>query len=120
MVQALPHLWGREGDPEDQARARAAVVDPVEEAKNHCFARWTGVTIMEVKYRAKRSVKMDVDGELRKVKRGELLDGSELIVSLVPNAFERVSVERTPADSLTKSLEALEARLPRRLRELGA
>lgn len=49
---------------------------------------------MEVKYRAKRSVKMDVDGELRKVKRGELLDGSELIVSLVPNAFERVSVER--------------------------
>lgn len=93
FVQRYPHLWGIEGDPADQARARAALVDPVEEAKNHRLARWTGVTITETKYRARRAVKLDIDGELRKVRKGELLDGSELIVSLVPDAFERVSVE---------------------------
>jgi hypothetical protein len=36
---------------------------------------------------------LDVDGQLRKVRKGELLDGSELIVNVVPTAFERVSVE---------------------------
>jgi CO dehydrogenase/acetyl-CoA synthase beta subunit len=55
------------------------------------MAQQSDVTILETKYRAKRAVKLDEDGRLRRVKKGELLDGSELIVSLVPDAFERVS-----------------------------
>lgn len=92
-VRKFPHLFGVEGDPEDQAHTRAALVDPVEEAKNRNQARWTGVSIMETKYRVKRAVRVDVDGELRKVRKGELVDPSELIVSLVPGAFQRVSFE---------------------------
>lgn len=92
-VRKFSHLFGVEGDPEDQARTRATLVDPVEEAKNRNQARWTGVSIMETKYRVKRAVRVDVDGELRKVRKGELVDPSELIVSLVPGAFQRVSFE---------------------------
>lgn len=93
-VQKYPHMFGLEGDIPAQNAARAALVDPEEERRIHALGRQSGVTIMEEKMKAKRAVKLDVDGEERRVRKGEVLDPSELIVSLVPAAFERVTVAR--------------------------
>jgi hypothetical protein len=92
-VQRLPHLFAIEGDPEDQSRARAALIDPDEERAVHGMSRQSDVRILETRMKAKRAVKLDVDGQERRVRKGELLDPSELICSLVPSAFERVSAE---------------------------
>jgi hypothetical protein len=93
IVQRFAMYFAEEGDPQAQAAARAALVDPDEQRAIHRMNRQSDIRILEGCYRALRSVRLDVDGQERRVKKGELLDPSELIVSLIPNAFERVSVK---------------------------
>jgi hypothetical protein len=94
VVQQYPHVFAPEGNPQAQAAARFALYDPEEIRASRRMSQQSGIQILETRMKAKRAVKLDVDGQERRVKKGELLDPSELICSLVPSAFERVSAEQ--------------------------
>lgn len=95
IVRRFERYFAREGDRSDQQRVRMALIDPAEEAKVRRLRR-SGITTLETKAQAKRMVRVDIDGEERVVKKGELIDPSELIVSLIPSAFKTITrkVER--------------------------
>jgi hypothetical protein len=50
-------------------------------------------TIYTPKLKAKKVVAVDLDGERRTVKKGELLSISDPLGALLPDKFERVMVE---------------------------
>lgn len=57
------------------------------------------IPILETRHRAKRRVSVDVDGDHRSVRKGELLEPGDLVVGLVPDAFETITVERAKLGS---------------------
>jgi hypothetical protein len=48
--------------------------------------------ILRTRLRAKRSVRVDVDGESRRVRKGDLLEPNDAIGQFVPDAFELIQV----------------------------
>ena len=51
------------------------------------------IPILSPRYRAKRKVTVDVDGETRSIKRGELVETNDLAVQLMPAGFELVQIK---------------------------
>jgi hypothetical protein len=60
-------------------------------AERRAAQRAGGPRLLTTKYRARKAVSMDIDGEKRRVRRGELLEGNDPLRSLAD--AEPVQVE---------------------------
>jgi hypothetical protein len=88
-VIAHPELWAKDGDLDEFNAKRRRLYAEV--GRNR-IPDTGAARILNTKFRATRSVKLDVDGEARKVKRGDLLEPNDPIAQFVPDAFELVQV----------------------------
>ena len=87
-VKRRPQLWARESSPDEAERKRRALMVEAQ-GQTH----YNTIPILSPRYRAKRKVTVDVDGETRSIKRGELVETNDLAVQLMPAGFELVQIK---------------------------
>jgi hypothetical protein len=93
MVQRFPEYWVHEDNPTEMINRKHRLMAAAHAAATPSSANRTGAArILNTKYRAKRAVKVDVDGEARKIKKGDLLEPNDPIALIAPASFERVQV----------------------------
>jgi hypothetical protein len=83
-------MFSLAGDIEAIAQERRELYAPVYAAIPDAAA---AATILSTKMRAVRDVRVDLNGDVREVRRGELLEPTDRLVAFDPESFEQVTVE---------------------------
>jgi hypothetical protein len=93
IVKRWPQFFASDSDDARMALNRKLMAEAEEAAAVSRGTTTRSTRILSSRHRAKRSVKLDVDGEERRIKKGDLLEPNDLLPTLVPDAFEFVSLE---------------------------
>jgi hypothetical protein len=90
LVRKFPQWWAREDRPSEiEAKRKAAWAEVYAVVPDQAPV----ATIETPMLKARRDVSLDLDGEHRVVKRGELLKINDPLGELLPDRFERVLVK---------------------------
>jgi hypothetical protein len=90
MVRRFPDYWVSEDNPSEMANRKRKLM--AEALSTPPSPDTSAAQILNTKYRAKRAIRVDVDGEARQVKKGDLVEPNDPIAALVPDRFELVQV----------------------------
>jgi hypothetical protein len=89
IVKRHPDFWAREDLPSEITAKRKSAWAEVFSVR---YTDHNRPRVLRTKYRATKSVRLDVDGEPRRVRKGDLLENNDPIAALIPGAFELVQV----------------------------
>jgi hypothetical protein len=89
MVKRFPDYWAREDLPSEIAAKRKAAWAG---ALSASYTDHNPPRVLRARLRVKRAVKVDVDGEPRRIRKGDLLENNDPVAQFVPDAFELVQI----------------------------